>query len=219
MGQLTKRRARSPEAKNARRAEILTAARGLLADADLGTVVMDDVARQAHVAKGTLYLYFRTREELFLGLLEHALEDWFDALDARLAGGQGWIPATALADLVTASLGPRLLFRRLLAQLGPVLEHGLDDERALRFKWRIAGRLATTGALLERRTVYLRPGDGARLILHLQAFAAGLQPLADPAPPVRRALLAPGLDALRLDFEKEFRAAVGALLTGLERTN
>ena len=219
MGQLKGRRARSAEAKTARRGEILAAARGLLADADLGGVAMDDVAREAQVAKGTLYLYFRTREELFLALLEQAFEDWFDELDARLAGGQGWIPATALADLVTASLGSRPLFRRLLAQLGPVLEHGLDDERALRFKWRIAGRLATTGALLERRTVYLRPGDGTRLVLHFQALAAGLQPLADPAAPVRRVLQAPGLDVLRLDFAREFRAAVGALLTGLERTN
>lgn len=219
MGQLKGRRARSPEAKIARRGQILDAAHRLLIDADLGGVAMDDVAREAHVAKGTLYLYFRTREELFLGLLEQAFEDWFDELDAKLAGGQGWIPATALADLVTGSLGRRLLFRRLLAQLGPVLEHNLEDERALRFKWRIAGRLATTGALLERRTVYLRPGDGPRLLLHLQAFAAGLQPLAEPAAPVRHALQAPGLDVLRVEFAKEFRAAVGALLTGLERTN
>jgi hypothetical protein len=151
--------------------------------------------------------------------MEQAFEQWFDELDAKLAGGHGWIPATALADLVTASVGPRRLFRRLLSQLGAVLEHNLEDERALQFKWRIAGRLGTTGALLERRTVYLRPGDGARLILHLQAFAVGIQTLAEPAAPVRRALQAPGLDVLRLEFDKEFRAAVGALLTGLERTN
>jgi hypothetical protein len=120
---------------------------------------------------------------------------------------------------VTTTLTPRLLFRRLLALLGPVLEHNLQDDRALRFKWRIAGRLAMTGALLERRTVYLRPGDGARLLLHLQALAAGIQTLAEPAPPVRRILQAPGLDVMRMEFEREFRATARALLTGLERTN
>jgi len=220
MGQLQpKRRARSPEAKSARRAQILDAASALLEKVELDTVVMDEVARKAGVAKGTLYLYFRTKEELFLGLLERAFEAWFDELDAQLAVGQGWIQASALADLVTAALAPRLLFRRLLALLGAVLEHNLQDDRALRFKWRIAGRLAMTGALLERRTVYLRPGDGARLLLHLQALAAGIQTLAEPAPPVRRILQAPGLDVMRMEFDREFRATARALLTGLERTN
>jgi AcrR family transcriptional regulator len=220
MGQLQpKRRARSPEAKSARRAQILDAASALLEKVELDTVVMDEVARKAGVAKGTLYLYFRTKEELFLGLLERAFEAWFDELDAQLAVGQGWIQASALADLVTAALAPRLLFRRLLALLGAVLEHNLQDDRALRFKWRIAGRLAMTGALLERRTVYLRPGDGARLLLHLQALAAGIPTLAEPAPPVRRILQAPGLDVMRMEFDREFRATARALLTGLERTN
>lgn len=220
MGQLSAgRRARSPEAKTARRAQILDAALQLLDEAELDTVVMDDVARQARVAKGTLYLYFRTKEELLLGLLERGFEDWFDELDARLGVGQGWIPASALADLVTGTLHPRLLFRRLLAQLGPVLERNLEDDRALRFKWRIAGRLAMTGALLERRTVFLRPGDGPRLLLRLQALASGIQTLADPAPPVRRVLKAPGLDVMQMEFDREFRATAGALLTGMERMN
>jgi AcrR family transcriptional regulator len=180
---------------------------------------MAEVAQLAGVAKGTPYLYFRTKEELFVGLLEQSLDDWFDALDASLAGGTGWMPAAGLADLMTDSLARRPLLRRLLAQLGPVLERNLDTDRALRFKWRVAGRLATTGSLLERRTVFLRPGDGGRLLLHLQALATGMQVVAEPAPSVRGVMEAPGLEVFRLDFARDFRAAAGALLTGLERTN
>jgi hypothetical protein len=36
---------------------------------------------------------------------------------------------------------------------------------------------------------------------------------------VRRILEAPGLEALRVDFDREFRSAARALLIGLERTN
>jgi AcrR family transcriptional regulator len=219
MGQLSAgRRARSPEAKSARRAQILDAAITLVEDGELEAVAMDDVATRAKVAKGTLYLYFRTKEELFLGLLERTFEAWFDELDQRLGADEGWVPASALTDIVTDSVVPRRLFRRLLARLGPVLEYNLQDDRALRFKWRIAGRLAMTGALLERRTIWLRPGDGPRLLLRLQALTAGLQALTDPAPPVRRILQAPGLDLMRMEFATEFRATAGALLAGLERT-
>jgi AcrR family transcriptional regulator len=213
------KRAHHPEAKLARRAWIVDAAAEALETADLDGITVASVASRAGIAKGTVYLYFRTKEELFLAVFERLLEGWFDHVDAALAGGQGWLSASALGDLVTDSLARRPLLRRLLGLLGPVLEQNLDDERALRFKWRIAGRLATTGVLLERRTVFLRPGDGPRLLLRLQALAAGLQTLAEPAPPVRRVLRAPGLEALRLDFDQEFRAAARALLTGLERTN
>lgn len=213
------RRARSPQAKAARRDQILSAAERLLASGDLETAAMDDVARAAGLAKGTLYLYFRTREELLLGLLERGLDDWLDAVDAALTGGQGWLPASGVADLVVRTLASRPGFRRLLTRLGPVLEYNLDRERALRFKWRVAGRLATTGALLERRTVFLRPGDGVRLLQHLQALACGIQSQAEPAPAVAEVLDAPGLEAFRVDFATEFRSAAGALLTGLERTN
>ena len=127
--------------------------------------------------------------------------------------------ASRLADLVTGSLHRRPLLRRLLAGLGVALERNLDADRALRFKWRVAGRLTTTGSLLERRTVFLRPGDGTRILLQLQALAMGMQTMAEPAPAVRGVLDAPGLDVFRLDFEREFRAAAGAMLTGLERTN
>jgi AcrR family transcriptional regulator len=214
------RRARSPKAKSARRNQILTAARGLAEEgADPETISMAEVARMAGVAKGTPYLYFRTKEELFVGLLEAGLDDWFDELDASLSTGQGWLPAAGLADLLTDSLVRRPLLRRLLALLGPVLERNLDPDRALRFKWRVAGRLATTGALLERRTVFLRPGDGPRLLLRLHGLAMGVQVLAEPAAGIRDVLNAPGLEVFRLDFAGDFRAAARAWLTGLERTN
>jgi AcrR family transcriptional regulator len=214
-----RRRARSSAAKLARRNRVIDAAIGFLTSADLEAVSIARVAAEAGIAKGTVYLYFRTKEELFLAALERELEGWFDELDAALGTGQGWMPAAGLADLVTGAFERRRLLRRLQALAGPVLERNLDADRGLRFKWRVAGRLSTTGSLLERRTVFLRPGDGARLLLHLQALAAGIQGISEPAPPMRGVLDAPGLELFRLEFAREFRAAALALLTGLERTN
>jgi len=214
-----RRRARSAEAKRARRTQVIDTAIGFLESADLDTITVARVAQQAGIAKGTIYLYFRTKEEMFLAALERLLEGWLDELDASLSGGQGWIAASRLADLMTDSLQHRPLLRRLLADLAVALERNLDADRALRFKWRVAGRLTSTGTLLERRTVFLRPGDGARILLQLQTLAAGIQALAEPAPAIRRVLDAPGLEVFRVDFAGEFRAAAGALLTGLERTN
>ena len=52
-------------APNERRRAILDAARAALATRDYHAVTMDDVARAAGVAKGSVYLYFPTKERLF----------------------------------------------------------------------------------------------------------------------------------------------------------
>ena len=213
------RRARSPTAKAERRAVLLDAARERLAGAELADVSVAQIARTAGLAKGTVYVYFRTREELFIGLLEDELDGWFGELDRALATGAGRITAAALTDFLVPSLTNRPLLRRLLAVLGSVLEQNLDPDPALRFKWRLAGRMTATGSLLEKRCVFLRPGDGVRVLQQLQALAVGLQVQAEPAPAVRGLLGAPGLEPLRVEFDREFRAATRALLTGLERTN
>jgi AcrR family transcriptional regulator len=50
---------------------------------------MDDVADAAEVGKGTLYRYFRDKEELFTGLLEHALKQYQERIDEEVAKAMG----------------------------------------------------------------------------------------------------------------------------------
>lgn len=69
---------RDPDAKRRR---ILEAARRLLVERDFQDIVLDDVAKRADVAKGTLFLYFKSKEELF----SCAFADTADALGLELA--------------------------------------------------------------------------------------------------------------------------------------
>ena len=46
---------------------------------------MEEVAKTCGLAKGTLYLYFTTKEELFLGVCMIDLGDWLDELDEVLS--------------------------------------------------------------------------------------------------------------------------------------
>lgn len=52
-----------------RRACILKAARCVFARQGYSKTVVDDIAGQAGIAKGTLYLYFKSKEEIFLAAL------------------------------------------------------------------------------------------------------------------------------------------------------
>jgi AcrR family transcriptional regulator len=59
--------------KLARPGEILGAALACFAERGFAATRLDDVARRAGVTKGTLYLYFANKEELFQAVVRQAL--------------------------------------------------------------------------------------------------------------------------------------------------
>src|ERR1700732_1199502 len=59
---------------NTKRERILAAGLRLFANQTYQAVTMDRVAEAAGVAKGTLYLYFPSKEALYLGILSDGLE-------------------------------------------------------------------------------------------------------------------------------------------------
>jgi len=65
---------RKEREKEARRLAILDAAKVIFKDKGFTLATMDDIARQAELAKGTVYLYYKSKEELLLGLVMRGLE-------------------------------------------------------------------------------------------------------------------------------------------------
>ena len=70
------KRARTQEQKYFRRQQILDAAEGHFREVGYEAFSMAHLARLAGVVKGTLYLYFKTREEVFLSLYNQSLVRW-----------------------------------------------------------------------------------------------------------------------------------------------
>lgn len=54
-------------------AEILDAARGVFARKGYEAATMDDIAAATGVGKGTIYLYYRSKRDIYLAALEHGL--------------------------------------------------------------------------------------------------------------------------------------------------
>src|SRR5258708_5404367 len=52
-----------------RRHEILQAARRIFARQGYGATTVDEIAHEGRIAKGTLYLYFKSKEEIYLTAL------------------------------------------------------------------------------------------------------------------------------------------------------
>ncbi|WP_327427186.1 TetR/AcrR family transcriptional regulator [Streptomyces sp. NBC_01236] len=82
-------RARGTDRSLARRAELISIGRKLFADTSYDALSMDDIARQAHVAKGLIYYYFKSKRGYYLAIVEDSVAD----LVSRAAGGLELPPA------------------------------------------------------------------------------------------------------------------------------
>jgi AcrR family transcriptional regulator len=57
-----------------RRSEIVDAARVVFARKGFANGIIDEIAKQAGIAKGTIYLYFRSKTEIYRAVLDHDME-------------------------------------------------------------------------------------------------------------------------------------------------
>jgi AcrR family transcriptional regulator len=181
---------------------------------------MADLAREAGIAKGTLYLYFPSKESLFLALLDERLAAAFASLKAGLdaaSSREGRLPLTSgeIAREVAAILSSDLSLPRLLAVLHAELEKKVAYDEALSFKRRLAAFIMDSGAELSRAYPALSPEAGRKFFLFLYAQIVGLVHLTDISPFMERISSEPGLEVFKLGFAQTLEESARLILEGL----
>jgi AcrR family transcriptional regulator len=126
---MTTAQERKQQERQARRRRIQRAAREVFAERGYAKTSIEQIARQASLSVGAIYLYFRSKEDLYVSLLEDTLQV-FDAeltqartrteVGGRLRAAWAVLTAWTGADVE----GTRIL--RLLAQ--PAVKAQLSDE-------------------------------------------------------------------------------------------
>ena len=208
-------RAVSEEQKIERRNTILQTALAGFADTAYDELTMDHIAAAAGLAKGTLYLYFRSKEEVFLALCERELSQWFDDLDAALQTRHAEMSVIGLVALFADSFAGRPQLLRLLAILHTGLEQNVHYAAALSFKTLLKTRTETTGALLESYLRFLMRGQGAALLIKIYALIIGFEHLSEPSGVVREVLSQPDMELFRVNLQSALLDTLKILLMGL----
>ncbi len=152
-------RATSARDKASRHRDILDALERLYLRKGARVPSVAEVADESGVAKGTVYLYFGSKEEMLLALHARRAEALFDALAAALEA-----PAVTLAD-VLALVRERMVddpqYLPLASRCLGAMAGAVAPEVARAFRTRLARRLEDVGALLVRRLGSADGGDGA----------------------------------------------------------
>ena len=203
-------RARTIEAKRERREQILAAAVDLLASEPYDRLTMASVAAAAGLAKGTPYLYWRTKEELFLSALSDEYSRFWQALAEAIEQTPPSEDAIARQIAREVASRPRLVSLLGLAHL--VLERHAPFEAVLSFKRSIlAGGLLVAEALC-RRLSWMTLQEASQILVRTHGVTVGLRQMCEPSDAVTRALSEPDLAPLRVDFASELHAIVRDLL-------
>ena len=210
-----KQNAISPEAKAQRRADFLSSARSLFLQQQRLPAVAD-IASDTGLAKGTVYRYFQSKEQIFLALLSDDFAVLFGQLETVIS---------KLPTPLSAAAGPfarqysQLLQQSdsllpLLALLNAVLEQNLPQPQLLAFKQQLAQALDSLGAQLAARFTELTPARASQLLLHSYALTLGLYQSTRLPASVQQLLQQEGLSQLQRDFVTELQLALTALWRG-----
>jgi AcrR family transcriptional regulator len=118
----------------AKRQGILKAARQVFAAKGLHAATLDEIAEKAEFAKGTLYGYFESKDDLFVSMLEEEIVHLQDSLTAVIS--RGLPPTDTLAQLVKAMMqtfAQNMDLMRLLSQERSALTTCKGDQIEKRF--------------------------------------------------------------------------------------
>jgi AcrR family transcriptional regulator len=78
-----------PDITGERKTQILNAAEEVFTKKGIDEARMDDIAEGTGLSKGTLYLYFKSKEDLVIAILDRIFEGIFNQLEARKGGELG----------------------------------------------------------------------------------------------------------------------------------
>jgi AcrR family transcriptional regulator len=116
-----------------RRHEIIAAALKTFGSKGFAATRAEDIAAQAGIAKGTLYLYFGSKEDIYVAAVQHAMDQLNERVCGRLQSAEG------IRQRITAFITARLEFwleqkslYRLLLTIGREPQHRKQTNAVLR---------------------------------------------------------------------------------------
>ena len=123
----------SPELTAARKEEIMSACEQLYRTMSFKEITLKEVGEVTSFTRTSIYNYFQTKEEIFLGLFQREYELWCEELEGILDSTE-MLSREQLADRIAGTLSERELMLKLLAVNLYDMEENSRMERLVAFK-------------------------------------------------------------------------------------
>ncbi|MBI5437808.1 MAG: TetR/AcrR family transcriptional regulator [Nitrosomonadales bacterium] len=163
----------SAEAREQRINQLLDAAVSLWLQHPERIPSVAEVADEAGLAKGTVYLYFKSKEDLLLAVHERHAQTFFTALIA-CASKRKRMNFDDMMRLTHEHIVGVPAFLPRATLVAGLMHKGVSPETAQAFEQRMAGRLGTAGELLRAHFPLPDGISGVRLLMRSYALILGL---------------------------------------------
>lgn len=201
----------STEARDLRTQQLLDAAESLWLQHPERVPSVAEVASRAGLAKGTVYLYFKSKEDLLLAAHARHVQAFFNALIER-ASQHKRMSFDDMMRLTRDHIVSVPAFLPLATLVAGLRHKGVTPEVAEAFDQRIAEQLMSAGGLLCQHFPLPEATSGVRLLMRSYALILGLWQLIGSDQPI---CASPGISAMLLpDYLSELDAALRALWQG-----
>ena len=201
----------SAEAREQRINQLLDAAVSLWLQHPERIPSVAEVADEAGLAKGTVYLYFKSKEDLLLAAHERHAQAFFTALIARASRRKRMRFDDVMRLMLEHTIGAPA-FLPLATLVAGLMSKGVSPDAAMAFEQRIAARLGAAGELLCAHFPLPDGASGVRLLMRSYALILGLWQLVGNCRPGCADDEVSAM--LRPDYASELEAALRALWQG-----
>lgn len=208
-------RARDAEQKLLRKQSLLNAGWELFLAGDGQLPSVAQIVARAGLAKGTFYIYFKTKEELFLELVTQAMDELFSKLMSYLQ--QDSISVAGCIDTFVNAVDREAPIIRLGPMVTGVLEKNTAPEILLQFKRRLHTNLQQCGDRLGQCFPGLSNRKAARTLLRSYAIVLGVAQI-QPSVHSPGAWEESELDDIRLSLQEDARPIIELLWSQILHT-
>lgn len=212
-----KKRAVLEKDKLSKRTSIIQAAASLLQKKDWAELSMDEVAKRAKIAKGTLYLYFPTKEDLCLRIHSADYETWFLDLYEFLNSSKE-LDAKIFSNWFVQSMDRHTRFLKLLPIVPTILEKNASIQTIREFKTNIKLQITNVLPQLIRFFPFFNEQTGFLFLMQCHALAVGSWSHGFPSNQVREAVKDTDLELFVLDYKNFLETSILHLLKGHSST-
>jgi AcrR family transcriptional regulator len=172
-----------------------------------------EVAQHAGVGKGTVYLYFPSKEELLLALHSRHVENYFQAMMAMMAQTK-ILTVEQILDVVKSHMIVPPAFLPLASRCFALMEKCIPAESSAAFHHGIAQWLQRAGGELSRHFTQLNPEQAALLLMQSYGLIVGLWQLLNPALESAKYMTTAEKRILRPDYTQALSSALLDLWAG-----
>ena len=170
-----KQRARLEIEKLERKNEILLSAEKLFLkkNKDITKISVESIVKESNLSKGTFYLYFKTKEEVYLDLLEKLFEEWFDSIKKAFRALNRNPDVNKIVFALIDYVLTHEYFINLISISNIIIERNISDKRLFDYKLKIQKMVFELSEIIEARITSIELGQGAILLMRSYAILLG----------------------------------------------